>query len=112
MNADMHSSISTTKRMEAKGKRNEKEQGKKTRRERKEEKEKKQEEKTNIPHITIRIKIVFVSWCPEGAGIKNRMVYAATIQTMKRLFEGIGCSVEACNSSDLSREAVLARLIK
>ena len=59
-----------------------------------------------------RSKIVFMTWCPEGSTIKQKMLYAATNQTLKRMFEGIGCAMQACDASELCKEQVMARLVR
>jgi len=58
------------------------------------------------------LKIVFVTWCPETSGIKQKMVYATTNQTLKKLFEGIGCHLQATDASEVEKSEVLARLIR
>lgn len=59
-----------------------------------------------------RSKVVFVTWCPDASTIKKKMLYAATNQTLKKMFEGIGCAMQACDASEVCKDQVMARLIR
>jgi hypothetical protein len=61
----------------------------------------------------IRNKIVFFMWSPEGAKIKQKMVYAASKDALKKtLGEGIAKEVQANDHGDLAWKNVLEILMK
>lgn len=60
-----------------------------------------------------RNKIVFFMWSPERAKIKQKMVYAASKDALKKaLGEGIGKEVQANDQSDLKWDNVLEIIMK
>jgi len=51
-------------------------------------------------------KLVFVSWSPDTAKIKSKMVYASSREALKRVLNGVGITLTATDNSELSDEAV------
>jgi cofilin len=54
-----------------------------------------------------RSKLVFFLWSPEGAKIKQKMVYTSSKDYLKRSLVGIGKEVQACDHGDLAWTNVL-----
>ncbi|ETW02545.1 hypothetical protein H310_06030 [Aphanomyces invadans] len=46
-------------------------------------------------------KLVFVSWSPENASIKNKMVYSSSKEALKSVCVGVGIFLNATDASEL-----------
>ena len=57
-----------------------------------------------------RSKIIFVNWAPDTAKIRSKMVYAASKEAIKKRLVGISTEVQATDSSEVDRSAVLERV--
>jgi len=55
-----------------------------------------------------RNKLVFITFCPENAKIKNKMVYSSSKDTLKNKLIGI-LDVQANDASDLDLENIVAK---
>ena len=53
---------------------------------------------------TPRSKIIFISWSPETAEIKNKMVYASSNEGFKKELDGVQIDVQATDPSELTLE--------
>jgi cofilin len=53
---------------------------------------------------TPRSKIFFISWSPETADIKSKMVYASSNEGFKQELEGVQYDVQATDPSELTLE--------
>uniref|UniRef100_A0ACD5XAE9 Uncharacterized protein n=1 Tax=Avena sativa TaxID=4498 RepID=A0ACD5XAE9_AVESA len=51
---------------------------------------------------TPRSKIFFISWSPETADIKNKMVYASSNEGFKKELDGVQIDVQATDTSELT----------
>lgn len=59
-----------------------------------------------------RNKIVFFAWSPESATIRNKMVYSASKDAIKKaLGEGIAKEIQATDHGDLAWSNVLERVL-
>lgn len=52
-------------------------------------------------------KLVFISWAPDTSKIKSKMVYAGSKDALKRALVGVSTSINATDSSELTKEIVL-----
>jgi len=55
-------------------------------------------------------KLVFLLWAPEGAPVKDRMVYASSKDALTKRLDGIAKVIQACDSSEAELKAVQAHL--
>nr|UDD75342.1 actin-depolymerizing factor 3 [Deschampsia antarctica] len=53
---------------------------------------------------TPRSKIFFISWSPETADVKNKMVYASSNEGFKKELDGVQIDVQATDTSELTLE--------
>ncbi|KAF8182348.1 actin depolymerizing factor [Pholiota molesta] len=54
-----------------------------------------------------RNKIVFISWSPDDAKIKQKMVFASSRDALKRSLNGIAVEIQGTDFSEVAFEAVL-----
>ena len=54
--------------------------------------------------------IVFISWAPENATIKKRMLIASSTEALKNALLGFKTSVQACSYPDLEMRHVAEKL--
>ncbi|KAF8441211.1 Cofilin/tropomyosin-type actin-binding protein-domain-containing protein [Terfezia claveryi] len=59
-----------------------------------------------------RNKIVFVTWSPDIAPIRSKMVYASSKDTLRRALSGVGADVQGTDISEVDYEAVLEKVAK
>ncbi|CAN0212863.1 unnamed protein product [Scytosiphon promiscuus] len=57
-------------------------------------------------------KIIFVSWSPDTAKIKNKMVYAASKEAIKSALMGIGVHVQATDQGELELDYIKSQVQK
>jgi cofilin len=60
---------------------------------------------------TDRNKLVFVIWAPGSASVKRRMLIASTKQAVKSAFAGISIELQATDDSEISEQAMLAKVL-
>ena len=46
-------------------------------------------------------KIAFIFWCPDNGTIGNKMIYASSKDSVKKVFTGVGIEFQANDASDL-----------
>ncbi|KAM6494457.1 actin depolymerizing factor [Amanita muscaria] len=56
-----------------------------------------------------RSKLVFYSWSPDTAKIKQKMVFASSRDALRRSLVGIGVEIQGTDSSEVAHEAVLEK---
>lgn len=56
-----------------------------------------------------RNKLVFVSWSPDNAKIKDKMVSASSRDAIRRSLVGIAVEIQATEYSEVARETVLEK---
>ncbi|KIM70447.1 hypothetical protein SCLCIDRAFT_1206578 [Scleroderma citrinum Foug A] len=56
-----------------------------------------------------RNKICFISWAPDNAKIKQKMVFTASLSALRRSLEGIGTDVQATDYDEVSYASVLEK---
>jgi len=54
-----------------------------------------------------RNKITFIAWSPDDAGIKPKMVYAASKEALKRTLTGVAVEVQANDIDDIEYDSLL-----
>ncbi|KAG7154019.1 cofilin/actin-depolymerizing factor homolog [Homarus americanus] len=54
-------------------------------------------------------KLVLMSWCPDTAKIKTKMLYSTSFNYLKQALEGIGKCIQATDMSEASYESVLEK---
>ncbi|CAE6456248.1 unnamed protein product, partial [Rhizoctonia solani] len=54
-----------------------------------------------------RNKLTFVSWSPDDAKIKAKMVYASSRDVLRRSMDGIACEIQATSSDEIAWDSVL-----
>ncbi|KAK2465408.1 hypothetical protein APHAL10511_002762 [Amanita phalloides] len=59
-----------------------------------------------------RNKLVFLSWAPEVAKIKQKMVFASSRDALRRSLVGISVEIQASELSDVTHETVLEKANK
>jgi cofilin len=59
-----------------------------------------------------RNKITFIAWSPDDAGIKPKMVYAASKEALKRTLTGVAHELQANDAEDIEYETVLKTVSK
>jgi len=57
-------------------------------------------------------KLLLMSWCPDTATIKKKMVYASSLEVMKKLCAGNITHVQATDTSEAAAEEVEEKLRK
>jgi len=56
-----------------------------------------------------RNKLIFVSWSPDGAKIKDKMVTASSRDALRRSLNGIAVEVQATEFSEVAKETVVEK---
>ncbi|KAF8426700.1 cofilin [Tirmania nivea] len=59
-----------------------------------------------------RNKILFVSWSPDDAPVRSKMVYASSKDTLRRSLTGIGADIQGTDYSEIACETVLEKVAK
>merc|ERR1712228_775558 len=57
-----------------------------------------------------RSKLILISWCPDTAKIKKKMVYSASFDSLKKAFTGVQKIVQANGADEVEQSAVEALL--
>eukprot|EP00752_Nemacystus_decipiens_P017526 g15707.t1 len=57
-------------------------------------------------------KLVFISWSPDTAKIKNKMVYAASKEAIKSALMGIGIHLQATDQGELELDYIKSQVQK
>ncbi|KAG8851527.1 cofilin [Tulasnella sp. 330] len=57
-----------------------------------------------------RNKLVFYSWSPDDAKIKQKMVFASSRDALKRSLDGIAAEIQGTDYSEISHESVLDKV--
>lgn len=63
-----------------------------------------------LPDGSRRDKILFICWCPDIAGIKDKMLYASSKDALKKAFVGIVQEVQANDKGDLDFNTIKEKL--
>jgi len=56
-------------------------------------------------------KMVFVFWCPDDCGVRDKMLYAASKDTIKKPFAGVQCEIQANDLGDIDKSTIQAKLL-
>ncbi|KAF3921472.1 Cofilin [Orbilia brochopaga] len=59
-----------------------------------------------------RNKICFISWSPDDAGIRSKMVYSSSKDALRRSLSGVAVEIQASDFSEVSYETVLEKCSK
>lgn len=59
---------------------------------------------------TPKQKLFLMSWCPDTAKIKKKMLYSSSFDALKSACEGIGKYIQATDMAEASYECVLEKL--
>jgi len=59
---------------------------------------------------TIKQKLFLMSWCPDTAKTKKRMVYASSFDALKKSLVGVHKTIQATDEAESSFDAVLEKL--
>lgn len=59
-----------------------------------------------------RTEIVFISWAPETASVKRRMLSASSKDALKNTLVGCKYSVQACSYTDLELKGIVSEKFK
>lgn len=54
-------------------------------------------------------KLILMSWCPDTAKIKTKMLYSSSFGSLKQALDGIGKYIQATDMSEASYESVLEK---
>ncbi|KAF8645199.1 hypothetical protein AX16_008026 [Volvariella volvacea WC 439] len=60
----------------------------------------------------LRNKLLFISWSPDNAKIKQKMVFAASRDALRRSLVGIAAEIQATDVDEITRETVLEKVNK
>jgi len=55
--------------------------------------------------------LILISWCPDTARIKKKMIYSASFETLKKAFTGVQKIVQANGEDEIQKNNVEAELI-
>merc|ERR1712211_178432 len=55
---------------------------------------------------TFKSKLFLMSWCPDGAKIKKKMLYSSSFDTLKRAFVGVHKVIQANDKSECEQASV------
>ncbi|KAF5288054.1 hypothetical protein FQR65_LT12104 [Abscondita terminalis] len=55
-------------------------------------------------------KLFLISWCPETAKVKKKMLYSSSFEALKKALVGVQKTIQANEISDASREVVEEKL--
>lgn len=55
-------------------------------------------------------KLFLMSWCPESAKVKKKMLYSSSFEALKKSLVGVQKTIQANELADASREAVEEKL--
>ncbi|GAU87309.1 hypothetical protein RvY_00186 [Ramazzottius varieornatus] len=55
-------------------------------------------------------KLILLSWCPDTAKIKKKMLYSSSFDALKKALVGIAKYIQATDESEASKEAVEEKL--
>lgn len=69
-------------------------------------------EGTNEPGKISLDRLVLMTWCPEGARVKQKMLYASSYDALKKSLVGVYKYIQACDFEELSQEAIEEALKK
>ncbi|OQV15573.1 putative Cofilin/actin-depolymerizing factor-like protein [Hypsibius exemplaris] len=58
----------------------------------------------------LKQKLILMSWCPDTAKIKKKMLYSSSFDALKKALVGIAKYVQATDESEASKEAVEEKL--
>ncbi|XP_066949664.1 cofilin/actin-depolymerizing factor homolog isoform X2 [Macrobrachium rosenbergii] len=59
---------------------------------------------------TRKQKLFLMSWCPDTAKIKKKMLYSSSFDALKQSLEGIGKYIQATDMAEASYECVLDKM--
>jgi len=62
------------------------------------------------PEQTKKQKLFLMSWCPDTARIKKKMLYSSSFDALKQACEGIGKYIQATDMAEASYDCVLEKL--
>ncbi|CAH6719728.1 cofilin [[Candida] jaroonii] len=57
-----------------------------------------------------RSKIVFFTWSPDTASIRDKMIYASSKDSLRRALNGVSSDIQGTDFSEVSYEAVLEKV--
>ena len=57
-------------------------------------------------------KLVFISWNPDTASVRSKMVYAGSKEAMKSALQGVGININATDYSELDLETSILPVVK
>ncbi|XP_076066335.1 cofilin/actin-depolymerizing factor homolog tsr [Oratosquilla oratoria] len=60
--------------------------------------------------ISKKQKLFLMSWCPDTAKIKKKMLYSSSFDALKHALEGIGKFIQATDMAEASYDCVLEKL--
>jgi len=60
--------------------------------------------------ISTKQKLFLMSWCPDTARIKKKMLYSSSFDALKHALEGIGKFIQATDMAEASYDCVLEKL--
>ncbi|KAF7627814.1 cofilin [Aspergillus flavus] len=55
-------------------------------------------------------KLVFISWCPDVAHIRSKMIFTSNKDTLRRQLVGIGLDISGTEFSEISFETILEKV--
>merc|ERR1712130_1041195 len=57
-------------------------------------------------------KLVFISWNPDTAGIKDKMIYSSSKESIKNVLNGVGIHINATDQSELDLDDSILPVVK
>jgi len=59
---------------------------------------------------SLKQKLIMITWCPETAKVKKKMLYSSSHDALKRALVGVKKYIQATDESEASQDTVLAEL--
>jgi len=55
-------------------------------------------------------KLFLMSWCPETAGVKKKMLYSSSVDALRKALVGVQKFIQATDASEADKESVEEKL--
>ena len=59
---------------------------------------------------SLKQKLILMSWCPDTAKIKQKMIYASSLEALKKPLVGVHKAIQATDLAEIDYDAVLEKV--
>lgn len=56
-------------------------------------------------------KLVFIFWCPENCGVRDKMLYASSKDTIRKALQGVQVEVQANDMEEVEKKTVQDKIL-